>query len=475
LRTTDGDICSWSGRRLVGAIADRSVSAVEVLETHLARIDDRNPLLNAVVTLDADRAYIAARTADATVARGGRLGRLHGVPFAVKDLVDTAGLRTTYGSRVFADHVPEADGLLVQRLRAAGAVIVGKTNTPEFGAGSQTVNEVFGPTRNPYDPSLTAGGSSGGAAAAVATGMVPLADGSDLAASVRNPASFCGTVGLRPSPGRIPQVNVQADPWDSLSVIGPIARSVDDVALLLGVLAGREARDPRSIAASDDLGAPVVAAELHGLRVAWSRNLIDLPVARVVTEALEPRRAQLRRLGAAVDDAEPDLRDADQVFDTLRAVGFAGLAAVVESHGDLVKESVRWNVTKGLALTGREIAEAHALRARVYSAMRSFMAGYDVLALPTAQVAPFSVEHEWVREIEGVEMEHYVAWLRSCSRISVTGHPAISITAAWTPAGLPVGLQLVGHPLGERRLLEIAAALEAAFRVDESPCAGATS
>jgi amidase len=452
-----------SARRLAAGIADGSLSASDVMETHLARIAEVNPRLNAIVTLDEEGARAQARAADAAVARGDALGPLHGLPIAVKDIEDTARMRTTYGSTIFADHVPDADGILAERLRRVGAIIIGKTNTPEFAAGSNTFNRVFGATLNPHDESLTPGGSSGGAAVAVASGMLPFADGSDLASSIRNPSSFCGVVGLRPSPGRIPCADAESDPWASLSVFGPIARSVDDAALLLGALAGRDGRDPKSVAAPPDALDPVVPAALNGLRVAWSRNLGDLPVAPEVTALLEPRRDQLVGLGAQVTDAEPDLRAADFVFDTLRAVGFASLAPLMEAHEGELKEAIVWNVRKGLALTGGEIARAYAARGAVYAAIETFLRDYDVLALPTAQVLPFAVGQEWVEEIDGVKMEHYVAWLRSCSRITATGHPAISIPAAWTASGLPVGLQLVGRHLGERRLLSVAAAFEAAF------------
>jgi amidase len=297
--------------------------------------------------------------------------------------------------------------------------------------------------------------------------MLPVADGSDLASSIRNPASFCSVVGLRPSPGRIPVADDQSDPWGSLAVAGPIAGTVDDAALLFGALAGRDPRDPLSVEAPPDALAPVVPASLDGLRVAWSRNLIDLPVAAEITAVLEPCRARLG--GALVTDAEPDLRAADTVFDTLRALGFAAFAPLLEAHEGELKDTVVWNTRKGLALEPREIATALGARGAVFAEMQRFMEGYDVLALPVAQVAPFPVEVEWVREIEGIAMEHYVAWLRTCSRITVTGHPAISIPAGFTPDGLPVGLQLVSRHRHERRLLEIAAAFEAAFGVQARP------
>jgi amidase len=290
-----------------------------------------------------------------------------------------------------------------------------------------------------------------------------------MASSIRNPASFCNVVGLRPSPGRIPNADEQSDPWGSLTVVGPIGRSVDDAALLLGALAGRDARDPKSVAAPPDALAPVTPSPVAGLRVAWSRRLIDLPVAAAVTAVLEPRRAELAGLGALVTDAEPDLRPADAVFATLRAVGFASFAPLLEAHEAELKDTVVWNIREGLALGGAEIARASGAKGAIYAATRRFMEDYDVLALPAVQVVPFDVEQEWVREIEGVAMENYFIWMRSCSRITMTGHPAISIPAGFTDDGLPVGIQLVGHHLEERRLLEIAAAFEAAFAVGGRP------
>ncbi len=463
------DLCWTAARRLAGAIADGSLASVEVMEAHLDRIAQVNPRLNAIVTLDEEGARSAARAADEAVARGDAIGPLHGLPIAIKDLADTAGMRTTYGSTIFSEHVPDADSLFVERLRRAGAIVIGKTNTPEFGAGSQTFNRVFGATRNPYDLARTAGGSSGGAAAAVACGMLPFADGTDLASSVRNPASFCNVVGIRPSPGRIADADELSDPWASLAVVGSIARSVDDTALLLGALAGRDARDPKSVDAPADALAPVVPAALQGMRIAWSRSLIDLPVEPAVTAVLEPRRAQLAGQGALVTDAEPDLRVADEVFDTLRALGFSAFAALLDEHDGELKDTIVWNMRKGLALTIPEITRALGLRGGVYAATRTFMQDYDVLALPVVQVVPFPVEQEWVREIDGVAMDNYTTWLRSCSRITVTGHPAISIPAGFTDDGLPVGIQLVGHHLQERRLLGIAAAFEAAFDVGGRP------
>jgi amidase len=335
----------------------------------------------------------------------------------------------------------------VRRLRDAGAIVVGKTNTPEFGAGSQTFNPVFGVTRNPYDLSRTAGGSSGGAAAAVAAGMLPFADGSDLGGSLRNPASFCNVVGLRPTPGRVPDPDA-IELWEPLSVAGPVARTVADTALLLDALA--ESRtDP--------------GVDLGGRRIAWSRDLGGLPVEPAVTAALEQMRPLLDELGFDVVEEEPDLEPADEVFHVLRALGFVRrLGEEVRAHRDAVKETVVWNFEQGLALDPERIARAQAMRSDLFRRMAAFLEDYAALALPASLVPPFPAEQEWVDEIAGVRLETYLDWMRACTRISVTAHPAISIPFAFTADGLPVGLQLVGRYGDERGLLELAARIEAA-------------
>jgi amidase len=433
-------------------VRERRFSSRELVEACLSRISDVNPRVNAIVTLDAEGALAAADAADASEP----VGPLHGVPVAVKDLEDTAGLRTTYGSPLFADHVPQADSTVVERWRRAGAIVLGKANTPEFGAGSQTFNEVFGVTRNPYDLTRTSGGSSGGSAAAVAAGMVPLADGSDLGASIRNPAAFCNLVGLRPSPGRVPHAGA-GDAWSPFAVHGALARTVADAALALGVLAGPDPRDPLSL----PVGFAGDAAEgaARGARIAWSRTLGGLPVEDEVTAVLEAQRETFTALGCVVEDVEPDLAGADEAFDTLRALGFAGSFAAIL---DRVKPDIAENARRGLALSAAQIARALELRTEIYRRMRELLTRYDALAAPVTQVAPFAVETPWPREVAGVEQHFYTDWFRSCSRITVTAHPAVSVPAGFTPAGLPVGLQLVGRYRDERALLRLAAAFEAA-------------
>ena len=337
-------------------------------------------------------------------------------------------------------------------------MVIGKTNVPEFGVGSQTFNPVFGPTRNPYDTRLTPGGSSGGAAAAVAAGMIPFADGSDLAASVRNPAAFCGLVGLRTTPGLVP-----ADVLDPLAVVGPIARTAPDAALLLAGMCGSDPGLPlaRPDRAGDFLG--LRPAPLRGLRVAYTLDLGDLPVQPEVQRVLAVLRGSLEDAGCSVTDAAPALSDADETFSVLRAAMMAGMAPLLRAHREQIKATLAWNIEKGIALTGEQIAAARASHAEIFGRVRSFLADgpYDVLALPTVQVVPFPVEQEWVTEINGEPMATYIDWMRSCSRITVSAHPAVSLPAGLTASGLPVGVQLVGRYGADRRLLEIAAAIMA--------------
>ncbi|WP_043638737.1 amidase [Nonomuraea candida] len=439
---------------LARLIRTRQVSAVEALEACLARIEEVNPRVNAIVTLVADRAAEAARAADAALSRGEPAGPLHGVPVAHKDLVDTAGIRTTYGSPLFADHVPARDDVIVRRLRAAGAVTVGKTNTPEFGTGSHTVNEVFGATRNPYDLSKSAGGSSGGAAAALATGMVPLADGSDMGGSLRNPASFCNVVGLRPTPGRVPAPSDLAA-WYTLSVPGPMARTVEDVTLMLGAVAGFDRRSPYSI---KEVFAPEPERGVAGLRVAWSPDLGGLPVDTRTAAVTATAPGVFERLGARVEQVELDLTGADDAFRTYRAWYY------LLAHGDKsgLGPNTAWNVEQGRALTGADLARAEVARSRLYQRMADFFDTYDVLIAPVSQVPPFPVEQPHVSEINGQRLPDYLTWMRSAYWISALHSPAASVPAGFTGDGLPVGVQIVGRPFEDARVLRVARAFEEA-------------
>jgi amidase len=461
----DTDPCYLDATELVRLVRSRTISATELLEAHLARIERVNPALNAIVTCVPELARATARSVDQAFARGDPVGLLAGLPTAVKDLVQTAGVRTTFGSLVYRDHVPEQDALIVERLKAAGAVVLGKTNSPEFGAGSQTFNSVFGVTRNPYDPARTCGGSSGGAAVAVATGMVPLADGSDLGASLRNPASFCNVVGLRPSVGRVP-IWPTANAWASLSVYGPMARTVADVALMLAAIAGPDARSPISLGEPGAIFARPLERDFKGVRVAWSRDLGGAPVDPVVTTVLESQRHVFEELGCSVGEDEPDLAGATEAFHVLRAHQFAQrYAPLLEEHRDKLKATVVWNIEEGLRLTQREIARAELLRTEIYHRMRQFFERYAFLLCPVTQVLPFPVEVEYPTEIGGVRLANYIEWLRTCYAITVTGYPAISVPCGFSATGLPVGIQIVGGFRDECGLLQLAHAFEQATQV----------
>ncbi len=451
----------WTARALATAIRRREVSAREVMTAHLERIDAVNPRVNAVVSLRHEGALDDADEADRRAARGAPLGPLHGLPIAIKDLEDTAGVRTTYGSRAFADHVPTADSLVVQRLRAAGAIVVGKTNTPEFGAGSHTFNDVFGATRNPWALDRSAGGSSGGAGAALAAGMLPIADGSDLGGSIRNPASFNNVVGLRPTPGLVPDGGVD-DVWDTGSVVGPMARTVGDLALLLTAMAGPDLRAPLSHGEPSAF-AGELRGDLAGLRVAWCPDLGGLPIEADVLAVLGTARGMMTSSGCEVQDVALDLGAADHVFETLRALAFArAFGPTLDALRRTAKQTLVWNVERGLALDGPELARALAARSQVYLSVAALLERFDVLVAPAAQVVPFPLEEEYPATVAGEVMPHYLGWMRVCSRITVSAHPVAAVPAGFTGSGLPVGLQMVGRYKGDRRLLEHAAAWEAA-------------
>jgi amidase len=461
------DVCILPAGDQARLVRDRQLSAVELLEAHLRQIERINPEVNAIVTLLPELARQRAAAADRSLASGEDLGILHGLPIAHKDLALTAGIRTTQGSPIFADWVPEESSLFVERVRAAGAVTLGKTNTPEFGAGSQTFNAVFGATRNPYDLTKTCGGSSGGAAVALACGMVPLADGSDMGGSLRNPASFCNVVGFRPSPGRVPTWP-SLDPWSPLSVEGPLGRTVADVALLLAAMAGPDTRCPLSLPEPGSLFAGSLERDVRGIRVAWSTDAGGLPVEPAVQTALAPARAVFQELGCEVTDDYPDLTGAREIFQVLRAVAFeTALGPLYDDHRNELKETIRWNVELARRLSIADVANATRRSTELRERVRLFFDRYDFLALPTVQVPPFEVATEWPREVAGVRMETYIDWMRSCSDITVTGCPAISVPAGFTPEGLPVGIQLVGRLRDDRGVLELAHAFEQATRLGD--------
>ncbi|MGH3358128.1 MAG: amidase [Nocardioidaceae bacterium] len=457
-----------SARAMAAAVRDRRISARELLDLHLERIAKVNPAVNAIVSLDADRARATATAADQRLARGDEVGPLHGLPFAFKDTHAAAGWPTTYGSPLMRDNVPDTDDLVVERIRAAGAVPIGKTNVPEWAAGSHTFNPVFGTTLNPYDTSRSAGGSSGGAAAALASGMVPLADGSDMGGSLRNPASFCNVVGLRPSLGRVPAWPT-GNAWETTSVAGPMGRCVDDVALLLSVIAGPDPRSPMARETPGSAFAGPLGGDLRGVRVALSTDLggaveVDTAVAAIVAAQAEV----FASAGAQVAEASPSLPEAESVFRTLRAWHFQyAFGDLLAANPDDFKASLADNIRAGERLTGRDVAAALEGRTALGERAREFFETYDVLVLPVSQVPPFPADQEYPNDINGRPQGSYLDWMRSAYFVTVTGCPAISVPAGFTAQGWPVGLQLVAAPNQERRLLDIAHAYEQLTRVGD--------
>jgi amidase len=454
------DICYTPAKKLAQLIRSRKLSATEVMQAFIARIEKVNPKVNAIVTFLPDRALAAAKKFDKVKNR--KKSPLAGLPIAFKDLVATKGIRTTMGSLVYKDQAPAEDALLVERLNAAGAITIGKTNTPEFGAGSQTFNLVFGATLNPYDLSKTCGGSSGGAAAAVASGMLPFADGSDLAASLRNPGNYCNVVGFRPTPGRVPAYPA-VNAWDTQPVLGPIARTVEDAAFLLSAMAGPDRRAPVSIPEPGKVFARSLSRNFRKTRIAWSRDFGGLPMDPRVVEVLEKQKKVFRDLGCIVEEACPDFSGAKEAFETLRAVSFSQrLAPLLKTHRKQLKDTVIWNIEQGLALDGERIGRAEALRTELFQRMRRFLEKYEFLLGPVNQLPPFPAEMEYPTRIDGVAMENYLDWMKSCYYVTITSHPAISVPAGFTgdATPLPVGLQIVGRYRDDFGVLQLAHAFE---------------
>ncbi len=454
------DLCYLSAVELAARIRRKEVSAREVMAAHLARIELVNPKVNAIVTVVAERATADAARADEALAHGRVLGPLHGLPVAHKDLVDTAGIRTTRGSLAYRDFIPTHDALIVRRIRQAGALTVGKTNTPEFGAGSQTFNAVFGATRNPYDTSKTCGGSSGGAAVALACGMVPLADGSDTGGSLRNPAAFCNVVGFRPSPGRVPK---EGGSWSPLSVSGPLARTVADVALFLSVIAGPDAGDPLSISEEGSRFATTLTGSMKGKRIAWWRDLGGVPVEPEIRRVVDGNRAVFEQLGCIVEQAEPDFTGVDEAFPTLRHTSYhESYARLAREHPEWVKDTIKWEIAEAERQTSADIGHALARQSLMYEQSRTLFERYDYFVLPVTQVAPFDVNTPYPTEIAGTPMRTYIDWMRSCWYVTFMANPAISVPAGFTTSGLPVGLQIVGRHRDDWSVLRMAHAFEQA-------------
>jgi amidase len=460
------EICFMRAVDMVEAIRTRKLSAREVMQAHLKQISAVNGKVNAMVTLVAEGQLMAqAAAADEALAHGQWLGPLHGLPVAVKDLHETAGIRTTYGSPLHKNNVPDFDCRVVQREKEAGAIVLGKTNVPEFGLGSQTFNPVFGPTHNPYDTTKTCGGSTGGGAVAVTCGMAPLADGSDMGGSLRNPPNFCNVVGIRPSPGRVSNVPAQLG-WFTLSVPGPVARNVTDCAYFLSVLAGYDPHSPISIELSgSQFAQPLGTRDFKGVRVAMFKDM-GLPWEPEVKSAVLAQRKVFESLGCIVEDAEPDFSDANEAFLAWRHWSVErSYGDLMAAHGDQLNAYVHWHVEEGRKLTGPYLSRIEARRTALYQRLCNFKGEYDFFILPVNQVLPFDVNTHFPQEIAGVKMENYLAWMKSAYYISAAGNPAMSVPCAFSLSGLPIGMQIVGRHHDDWGVLQLGYAFEQATNI----------
>jgi len=457
------ELPATEARRLIGA---RRLSPVELVDSCIARIEAVDPAVNAMVARDFDRARATARAAEAAVLRGEALGPLHGLPIGIKDLTATAGLRTTRGSASLRDHVPEADDAIVARLRAAGAIVLGKTNTPEFGAGANTRNTVYGATGNPFDPTKSAAGSSGGSAVALATDMVPIASGSDMGGSLRNPAAFSGIVGFRPTPGLIPD-ETRGFGWSCLPVQGPMARNVSDLCLLLASMVGDDGSDPlattvrgKHVRRAEDF-APPGEVDLSRLRVALTPDWGFAPTERHIAEVFAEKTGLFRGVFADARDATPDCTGADEAFEILRATHF--LAAHLErlrTRPETVGPNVRANVEEGLRYTAGDVARANGLQTALYRRWQDFFGDVDVVLTPTITLSPRPWRELAPTEIDGRPTRTYFHWLALAYAVTLAGHPAVSLPVGLDRLGMPFGLQIVGPRGGDAYVLAVAAALE---------------
>ena len=458
----DTSVCFLSALEMARLIRAKKLSAREALAAHLQQIERVNPKVNAIVTLVPELAAAAAAKADEMQAHGETLGPLHGLPVAHKDLLETKGIRTTFGSPLYKDYIPAEDDIVVERMRRAGAITIGKTNTPEFGAGSQTFNTVFGATHNPYDLTKTCGGSSGGAAVSLACGLAPVVSGSDTGGSLRNPAAFCNVVGFRPSIGRVPNPKA-AFAWSTLSTSGCLGRSVADLAFVLSTIAGPDSRAPLSINEPGELFGRPLDRNFKGTRVAWFKDLGGVPFDARVRAVVDRHRKTFESLGCIVEQAEPDFAPAEISFRVLRAWNSAtAYGARLKEHPDAFKDTLKGEIEEGLRLTGVDLARAETAHGQMWRRFQAFLEKYEYFVLPTTQLPPFDVNTPYPTEIAGVKFDNYIDWMKSCWYISATGNPAASVPGGFTPEGLPVGVQIVGRDKEDFSVLQMAHAFEQA-------------
>jgi len=467
---TDVSLTRRSARNLASLIRAREVSPVEVLDAHLAVIAERNPKLNAIVTLVAERARDAAKSAEAAIARGEPVGPLHGLPVGIKDNTVTAGIRTTFGSPLFKDFVPDEDAEVVQRLEAAGAVVLAKTNTPEFAVGAHTVNPVFGVTRNPWNPALSPAGSSGGSAAAVAAGMLPLAQGTDFGGSVRVPAAFCGIVGIRPTPGLVSN-HPSALAWDPGQAHGPLARDAEDAALMLDVLVGFSRFSPISVAPpwKSALERVAQANDARGMRVAYASDIAGIGVEPEIEAVCRAAARKFADTGATIEEIAFDASDGRDPYQVWRGAWMVGRQFANLDRLEQFGQNLRSNVQAGLKVTARDVAAAEAARLKVFHRFRALFDRFDILLTPTAPVSPFPVEMNFPDEINGRKLDNYVDWIAPTFLVTLVSLPAGSVPAGKTKAGLPVGLQIVAPRFEEPSILSVAKLIQQANPIGWPP------
>jgi len=463
------DLVMMDATSLTSVIHTRRVSCVEVMAAYLDHIEKLNPKVNAIVALqDRGELLAQARERDAQLARGESMGPLHGFPHAVKDLQAVKGIRTTMGSPILRDFVPTADSLMVARLRKAGAIFIGKTNVPEFGLGSHTFNSVYGITRNPYNLSRSAGGSSGGAAVSLALRMVPVADGTDYGGSLRNPAGWNAVFGFRTSIGRVP--TDARDSWlPSMGVVGPLARNVTDLAMVLSVQAGFDAQAPLSLDSETSIFQSRLDRDLKGKRIAWGADFKGhTPCEPSVLEVCAKAVRTFESLGCVVEEATPNF-DVDAVWQAfVRLRGWQQGVSLLGYYNNplqrsLLKPEAVFEVETGLRQSAYDITAASVVRTQWYEAVRRFFDRYDYLVLPTAQVFPFNVEEHWPREIRGTTMQTYHEWMKGSVLITMAGCPALAVPAGFSDQGLPMGIQLIGPNRSELDCLRLAFAYESAM------------
>lgn len=457
--TASDDLCFMSATELVAAFATKRLSPVEVSKAVLDRVRRLNPDLNAYCTVAGDSALMEATQAEASIMRGEDVPVLSGIPVAFKDATETAGLRTTYGSQIFADYVPNEDAIVVERTRKAGAVIIGKTNTPEFACKGTTDNQLFGATRNPWNLERTAGGSSGGSAAAIAAGLATLAEGSDLAGSVRIPASLCGVVGFRPSLGRVPTYPTP-NAWTTILTHGPLARTVADATLFYSVLAGPDVRDPQSIPHAEAVALDFSA--LRGLRMAWSPTLGYAPVDPVVRSIAEAAALSLSEAGLRIEAADPGFADPKELFIALSAPWRAGVCGgYIPQWKEKMDPALVERISRTSSMTAIAYEQAQQQRSNLSRTIGAFFQDFDFLITPTTSVSGFALELDFPPTIDGHSVSSQLDWYPHTFPFSMTGQPAISVPAGWTDEGLPVGIQIVGRRFDDAKVLQLAAAFEA--------------